>query len=127
MFAGVFFNLFFFSYLLSPRTCHSFVGFLEEEAVKTYTTAIQDLDAGKLPQWENQRAPQIAIDYWKMNEDATVRDLLLNVRADEAHHSHVNHTASALHADSPNPFIGKSPAVPKNFTEPPEEVKKMQQ
>ena len=23
---GVFFNLFFFSYLLSPSTCHSFVG-----------------------------------------------------------------------------------------------------
>ena len=32
---GVFANAFFFSYLISPRTCHRFVGVLEEEA--TYT------------------------------------------------------------------------------------------
>jgi ubiquinol oxidase len=32
---GVFSNAFFFSYLISPRTCHRFVGILEEEA--TYT------------------------------------------------------------------------------------------
>ena len=30
---GVFFNLFFLSYLVSPRTCHRFVGYIEEEAV----------------------------------------------------------------------------------------------
>ncbi|KAJ0388751.1 hypothetical protein P43SY_010877 [Pythium insidiosum] len=34
---GVFFNMFFLSYLVAPRTCHRFVGYLEEEAVKTYT------------------------------------------------------------------------------------------
>lgn len=46
---GVFFNAFFLSYIISPRTCHRFVGYLEEEAVITYTRALQDLDAGKLP------------------------------------------------------------------------------
>ena len=32
---GVFFNLYFFFYLLSPKHCHAFIGYLEEEAVKT--------------------------------------------------------------------------------------------
>jgi len=32
---GVFYNLFFLSYMISPRTCHRFVGYLEEEAVIT--------------------------------------------------------------------------------------------
>ena len=48
---GIVFNAFFAAYLLSPKTCHRFVGYLEEEAVKTYTHAIADLDAGKLPEW----------------------------------------------------------------------------
>jgi len=32
---GVFYNAFFLAYLTSPRTCHRFVGYLEEEAVIT--------------------------------------------------------------------------------------------
>lgn len=32
---GVFFNSFLLAYLLHPRLCHRFVGYLEEEAVKT--------------------------------------------------------------------------------------------
>jgi len=41
---GVFFNAMFISYLISPRTCHRFVGYLEEEAVLTYTREIKDID-----------------------------------------------------------------------------------
>jgi hypothetical protein len=74
----VFFNALFFAYLLSPRTFHRFVGYLEEEAVITYTRQIKDIDDGLLPEWENMEAPQIAIDYWKMPEGhQTMRDLLL--------------------------------------------------
>jgi hypothetical protein len=40
-----------FSYIISPRTCHRFVGYLEEEAVVTYTHAIQELERGRLPKW----------------------------------------------------------------------------
>jgi hypothetical protein len=40
---------------------------------------------------------------------ATMRDLMLVVRADEVCHSHVNHTLKALKPDEPNPFaLGKS-------------------
>ena len=33
--------MFFISYLFSPRFCHRFVGYLEEEAVKTYTHCLE--------------------------------------------------------------------------------------
>lgn len=37
----MFFNAYFLAYLVSPRMCHAAVGYLEEEAVKTYTHALQ--------------------------------------------------------------------------------------
>jgi hypothetical protein len=58
---GIVFNSLFVAYLLSPKTCHRFVGYLEEEAVKTYTRAIADLDAGLLPAWKHKPAPPLAI------------------------------------------------------------------
>jgi hypothetical protein len=65
---GVFFNGFFLSYLISPRICHRFVGYLEEEAVITYTRAIDEIEKGELPAWSNLDAPEIAVQYWKMPE-----------------------------------------------------------
>ena len=61
---GVFFNGFFISYLIAPRICHRFVGYLEEEAVITYTRVLADIDAGKLPMFSKMQAPDIAIKYW---------------------------------------------------------------
>ncbi|CAF0758449.1 unnamed protein product [Adineta ricciae] len=102
---GVFFNAFFLSYLLSPKTCHRFVGFLEEEAVITYTRCLQDLDAGKLPAWTNLPAPTIARNYWKLSDNAMLRDVLLAVRADEATHRQVNHKLADVGPNAPNPFL----------------------
>jgi len=99
---GIFFNLFFVAYLLSPRHCHAFVGYLEEEAIKTYSHALADIDAGKL--WKGTPAPEIAVDYWKLAPGASMRDVILAVRADEACHCSVNHTFSVLKEDEYNPF-----------------------
>ncbi|KAF5360399.1 hypothetical protein D9756_004761 [Leucocoprinus leucothites] len=74
---GVFYNLFFLSYLVSPRICHRFVGHLEEEAVLTYTRCIADLEAGHIPEWSDMPAPQIAIDYWRLPQDAKLLDVIL--------------------------------------------------
>lgn len=106
---GVFYNGFFLSYLISPRICHRFVGFLEEEAVLTYTRMIADIDAGKLPKWEKLEAPEIAIRYWNMPEGhRSMRDLLLYIRADEAKHREVNHTLGNLEQKTdPNPFVSE--------------------
>lgn len=103
---GVFFNAMFISYLISPRTTHRFVGYLEEEAVLTYTREIADLDAGRLPVWAKMQAPDIAIQYWKMPEGhRSMRDLLLYIRADEAKHREVNHSLANLdQKNDPNPF-----------------------
>lgn len=105
---GVFFNSLFIAYLISPRTCHRFVAYLEEEAVLTYSLAIQDIEQGKIPAWEKLKAPDIAIKYWKMPEgEQMMRDLLLRVRADEAKHREVNHTLGNLDQNEDyNPFNG---------------------
>lgn len=38
---GVFFNAFFLGYIINPKICHRFTAVLEEEAVVTYTRAIE--------------------------------------------------------------------------------------
>ena len=39
----------------------------------------------------NVPAPEIARRYWSLLDDATLRDVVVAVRADEAHHRDVNH------------------------------------
>jgi hypothetical protein len=70
----------------------------------------QDIDAGKL--WPGKPAPAFARAYWRLPEDATMRDLILVVRADEACHSHVNHTFSGMKGHEANPFGVGSHQVP---------------
>ena len=83
------FYLFFFGlYLVSPRTAHRVVGYFEEEAVISYTHYLQEIDEGRSA---NVPAPAIARRYWSLGDDATLRDVVLVVRADEAHHRDVNH------------------------------------
>ena len=106
---GVWFNALFLSYLISPRTCHRFVGYLEEEAVITYSRCIADIDAGRLPLFTTMQAPEIAIRYWNMPEgNRSIRDLMMYIRADEAKHREVNHTLGNLEQrEDPNPFVSE--------------------
>ncbi|MBK1636569.1 alternative oxidase [Rhodovulum adriaticum] len=85
---ALFFNAYFFLYLLFPRIAHRVVGYLEEEAVISYTQYLAQIDAG---QAENVAAPRIAIDYWSLPEDARLREVVIAVRADEAGHRDRNH------------------------------------
>jgi ubiquinol oxidase len=88
---GIFFNGFFVFYLVWPRVAHRFVGYLEEEAVYSYTEYLADIDAGRA---ENIPAPEFAIKYWNLPADARLRDVVLVVRQDEAGHRDVNHGLS---------------------------------
>ena len=54
----------------------------------SYTLYLKELDEGRSP---NVAAPAVARHYWQLAEDATLRDVVLVVRADEAHHRDVNH------------------------------------
>lgn len=85
---AIFFNAYFFLYLFFPKTAHRVVGYLEEEAVVSYTSYLAEVDAGRV---ENVPAPRIAIDYWHLPEDARLREVIVAVRADEARHRDVNH------------------------------------
>lgn len=88
---GGWFNLYFLLYVINPKIAHRMVGYLEEEAVYSYTQYLKAIDEGRVP---NGPAPAIAIDYWRLPKDATIRDVVNVVRADETHHRDVNHFAS---------------------------------
>ena len=85
---AVFYNVYFLIYLFAPRTAHRIVGYFEDEAVISYTLYLEEIDSGAL---ENVAAPRIAIDYWKLPEDARLRDVVMKVREDEAGHADRNH------------------------------------
>ncbi|KAI5122449.1 hypothetical protein M0805_008761 [Coniferiporia weirii] len=106
---GVFYNAFFLSYLISPRICHRFVGYLEEEAVRTYTVCINDIENGRFPEWKDKPAPEIAKDYWRLAPNATVLDMIYAVRSDEATHRFVNHSLANLEKNDVNPFAIREP------------------
>jgi ubiquinol oxidase len=99
----VFYIAFFALYLLSARTAHRIVGYFEEEAVISYTLYLKEIDEGRSA---NVAAPAIARHYWKLPDDATLRDVVLVVRADEAHHRDVNHGFA-------NELAGVAPATAK--------------
>jgi len=103
---GVFLAGFSILYLLSSRTAHRVVGYFEEEAVTSYTLYLKEIDEGRSP---NVPAPAIAKHYWKMADDATLRDVVLVVRADEAHHRDVNHRFASKLAGKP---VGYAHAAP---------------
>jgi ubiquinol oxidase len=84
----VFYLCFFALYLVSARTAHRVVGYFEEEAVISYTHYLAEIDEGRSA---NLPAPAIAKRYWNLPDEATLRDVVLVVRADEAHHRDVNH------------------------------------
>ena len=85
---GIFFNLYFIMYLISPRTCHRIVGYFEEEAVTSYSEYLEEVEQGRL---ENVPAPKIAIDYWNLPAYSRLADVIRVVREDEAGHRDVNH------------------------------------
>jgi ubiquinol oxidase len=85
---AVFWNFFFVIYVFFPRTAHRIVGYFEEEAVYSYTEYLKEIDDGKI---ENIDAPKIAIEYWNLPQNAKLRDVVIAVREDEAHHRDTNH------------------------------------
>src|SRR5690349_23608622 len=100
---GGFYNAFFLLYLVSPKTAHRVVGYFEEEAVISYTHYLAEIDAGR---HANRLAPAIALEYWKLPPGATLRDVVLAVRADEANHRDVNHGfADELAGIAPAPAV----------------------
>jgi ubiquinol oxidase len=72
------------------------VGYLEEEAVHTYTILLKQLDEGKVGNWTTCPAPKIATEYYQLDPEATMREVILSIRADESIHRDVNHRFTEL-------------------------------
>ncbi|KAI3658778.1 hypothetical protein MP638_002578 [Amoeboaphelidium occidentale] len=84
----IFFNSYFFLYLFAPKVAHRMVGYLEEEAIISYTRFINEIQEGNI---QNVPAPKMAIEYWNLKHDAKLLEVVYAVRADEAKHRDVNH------------------------------------
>ena len=89
LFAQLVFMLFYaLLYAIDYKTAHRMIGYFEEEAVRSYTDYLAMVENGEV---ENVPAPELAIKYYKMKKSAKLSDLIKKVRADEKHHSEVNH------------------------------------
>ena len=89
LFAQLIFMIFYFVlYVIDYKTAHRMIAYFEEEAVKSYTDYLGLVERGEV---ENVPAPRLAIQYYEMGSDAKLSDLIKRVRADEQHHSEVNH------------------------------------
>ncbi|OFW82837.1 MAG: hypothetical protein A2018_00330 [Alphaproteobacteria bacterium GWF2_58_20] len=76
------------AYILSPRICHRFVGYLEEEAIRSYTFFLEEINAGHI---RNPAAPGLAKKLWELPEHARLSDVIMAIRADEMRHRDNNH------------------------------------
>lgn len=88
---AIFVVLYLIIYVISMKTAHRFVGYLEEEAVVSYIHYLEAIDNGSI---KNVAAPQIALEYWNLPMDATLRDVVIVVCHDEENHRDVNHFLS---------------------------------
>lgn len=84
----VFWHFYLILYICSAKTAHKMIAYFEEEAVRSYTEYLELIDDGTI---ENVPAPQLAIEYYMLQKDATLRDMVICVRDDERKHSQVNH------------------------------------
>jgi len=75
-------------YVLSPQTAHRSVGYLEEAAQRAYNEYLEAIDKGKIA---NVPAGVIAKQFYRLPENAMLRDVVLHVRGDEAYHAMFNH------------------------------------
>jgi ubiquinol oxidase len=83
-----FYHLYFLLYLISPGTAHRVVGYFEEEAIRSYEHYLRLVEEGK---HENVEAPQIAIDYWRLPDNARLSDVIKATIKDEMLHRDINH------------------------------------
>ena len=83
----VFWNYYFLLYVLAPKTAHKMIHYFEEEAVRSYTSYLALIEDGEV---EDIAAPQLAIDYYGLQPEARLSDLIVRVRAHEQRHADAN-------------------------------------
>ena len=84
---SIFWFFYFFLYVFFPRTAHRMIHYFEDEAVKSYSEYLSLVQKGVI---ENINAPKIAIEYYNLDNDARLSDMIVRVREDEMSHSEKN-------------------------------------
>ena len=84
---SIFWFFYFFLYVFFPRTAHRMIHYFEDEAVKSYSEYLSLVQKGVI---ENINAPKIAIEYYNLDNDAKLSDMIIRVREDEMRHSEKN-------------------------------------
>jgi ubiquinol oxidase len=85
---AIFWHFYLVLYVFFPTTAHRMVGYFEDQAVISYTQYLERIERGDIP---NIAAPQIAIDYYGLESNAKLDDVVKAVRLDEQGHADVNH------------------------------------
>ena len=70
------------AFALSPRMCHAFMTTLCGLTGEALTDALRDLDAKKIPGWDAMYLPAPVLAHWGLPEGASMRSVLLVLRAD---------------------------------------------
>ena len=81
-------------YIVSPKTAHKMIHYFEEEAVRSYTSYLEQIETGEIA---DVPAPRLAIDYYDLSADAKLSDMIRCVRADEQGHADANLTFAKAH------------------------------
>jgi len=84
----LFWHYYLVTYFFFPSYAHKMVAYFEEEAVRSYSEYLKLIEEKVIL---DQPAPQIAIEYYGLLEDATLSEMIRYVRRDEQKHSEVNH------------------------------------
>ena len=87
----IFWHFYLVMYILFPRTAHKMIAYFEEEAVRSYTEYLAMIENFQIA---NPPAPLIAIEYYKLPDNARLADMIKCVRDDEAGHARANHKFS---------------------------------
>eukprot|EP00122_Pirum_gemmata_P016659 Pgem_evm1s15581 len=91
---GVYLSGYTMLYFCAPKVAHRMVGYLEEAAFSAYTEYYEALDKGEIP---NRPCPVVGQRYYKLPKEATLKDLVLRIRADECMHRDFNHELSNMY------------------------------
>ena len=82
---------YFILYVISYKLAHRMIAYFEEEAVKSYTQYLHMVDSG---QAENIPATPLAKQYYNLDDNARLKDIIIKIRADEEKHAKINYEYS---------------------------------
>ena len=87
----IFWIYYFVLYVFFPKTAHRMIHYFEMEAVRSYTEYLELIESGEI---RDVPASSLSIDYYGLNKNARLSDMIKCIREDEKKHSRVNYRMS---------------------------------